>query len=107
MEAADDEESKIDRHIAGLMAVIMDHLSRCGRLVFSDLLIYMDCLSLLLDADGFSEEEIRELYPIIAHSIVELYPGHIKSSPDCAPFKNSPHESILEKMASSRADCRG
>mgnify|MGYP007025275340 CR=1 FL=1 len=41
----------------------MDHLARCGRLIFGDLLIYMDCFSLLLEGDGFvrdiGEDEVE------------------------------------------------
>lgn len=95
MGAAVESETRLDTHIAGLMAVVMDHLARCGRLIFGDLLIYMDCFSLLLEADGFSDEEIREIYPRITRTIVELYPNHIFNTADLSPFKGSHFDFVL------------
>lgn len=88
-------ESRLDIHIAGLMAVVMDHLARCGRLIFGDLLIYMDCFSLLLEADGFSDDEIREIYPRVTRTIVELYPNYIFNTADLSPFKGSHFDFVL------------
>ena len=95
MEAAGVQNSLLDVHIAGLMAVVMDHLARCGRLIFGDLLIYMDCFSLLLEADGFSDDEIREIYPRVTRTIVELYPDHIFNTMDLSPFKGSHFDFVL------------
>lgn len=95
MGAAGKNESRLDTHIAGLMAVVMDHLARCGRLIFGDLLIYMDCFSLLLEADGFSETEIREIYPRVTRTIVELYPNYIFNTADLSPFKGSHFDFVL------------
>ena len=72
MEAAGLQATSLDAHIAGLMAVIMDHLVRCGRLIFGDLLIYMDCFSLLLEADGFSDILIKFSTPWIYHHSKEV-----------------------------------
>ena len=74
-----ESESPMDTHIGGLMAVVMDHLSRDKTITYGELLIYVDCFSLLLKGAGFEEKEIRKLYPRIVNSIVELYPDHITS----------------------------
>lgn len=74
-----ESESPMDTHIGGLMAVVMDHLSRDNTITYGELLIYVDCFSLLLKGAGFEEKEIRKLYPRIVNSIVELYPDHITS----------------------------
>ena len=95
MSTAGVNETRLDTHIAGLMAVVMDHLARCGRLIFGDLLIYMDCFSLLLEADGFSDEEIREIYPRVTRTIVELYPDYIFNTVDLSPFKGSHLDVVL------------
>lgn len=95
MEAAGKQDTLLDVHIAGLMAVVMDHLARCGRLIFGDLLIYMDCFSLLLEADGFSKEEIKETYPRVTRTIVELYPDYVFNSADLSPFKGSHLDFVL------------
>lgn len=99
MDLADADALPVDRHIAGLMAVVMDHLSRCGRLIFGDLLIYMDCFSLLLEADGFPEEEIRKIYPRITRTIVDLYPDYVFNTADLSHFNGSHFDRILNGLA--------
>jgi len=89
------ENSLLDVHIAGLMAAVMNHLSRCGRLIFGDLLIYMDCFSLLFEADGFPESKIREIYPRVTRTIVELYPDYIFNTADLSRFKGSHFDFVL------------
>ena len=74
----DDFESTIDKHVGGLMAVIMDHISRTHTLDYSQLLNYIDCFSLLLKSAGFDSEEIQAIYPRIFSTINDLYPNQIK-----------------------------
>lgn len=99
MDNTSSEDNILDIHIAGLMAVVMDHLSRCGRLIFGDLLIYMDCFSYLLSADGFSDDEIKRMYPRVTRTIVELYPNYIKNTADLSPFKGSHFDFVLANVA--------
>ena len=73
-------ESDLDLHIGGLMAVVMDHFSRNNRIEFGDLLIYVDCFSLLLKADGYDGEEIRTIYPRVTKTIVDLYPDYVDNT---------------------------
>ncbi len=74
-------DTELDRHIGGLMAVVMNHLSRKKKISFGDLLIYIDCFSLLLKAAGFDHDEIHSMYPLITQTILELYPKHIANVP--------------------------
>lgn len=90
---------KLNLHIGGLMVSVMDHLSYCGRLIFGDLLIYVDCFAYLLIADGFSEDEILQIYPKITKTIVDFYPESIKSTIDLSPFNQSPIYLILCELA--------
>ena len=90
--------SKTDAHIAGLMAAVMDHINRCGRLIFGDLLIYMDVFSHLLVADGYSESAVRSMYPRVLRSIAELYPQYIKNTADLSQFKGSVYDIILASL---------
>ena len=102
MSAAGVCDTRLDAHVAGLMAVVMDHLARCGRLIFGDLLIYMDCFSLLLEADGFPEAEIRDIYPRVTRTIVELYPDYIFNTVDLSPFKGSHFDFVLFNVSHQR-----
>lgn len=74
---SEDAANELEVHIGGLMAVVMDHLSRQSTIKFGDLLIYIDCFSLLLKGAGFPAEEIRDIYPRVAKTITELYPDNI------------------------------
>ncbi len=101
MEAAGKQSSLLDLHEIGLMTVIMDHLARCGRLIFGDLLIYIDCFCLLLEADNFSDKEIRKIYPKITRTIVEQYPDYIFNTVDLSPFKGSHFDFVLFNVSQS------
>lgn len=70
-------DTDLDRHIGGLMAVVMEHFSRKKKIDFGDLLMYVDCFSLLLKAADFDHEEIRLMYPRITQTIMDLYPDYI------------------------------
>lgn len=98
MERVGVQETLLDVHIGGLMAIIMEHLARCNRMIFGDLLIYMDCFSLLLEADGFAEDEIRLIYPRVVRSIVDLYPDRVFNTFDLTPFKNSHFDLLLTNL---------
>lgn len=95
IKGAGDTGSRLDAHIGGLMAAVMHHITRCGRLIFGDLLIYMDCFALLLEADGFSEAEIRQNYIRVCRTIVQLYGDHVLNTVNLAPLKDTPLYLIL------------
>ena len=80
MSKMNEAETELDRHIGGLMAVVMEHLGRNKEILFGDLLLYIDCFSLLLKAAGFKNDEIREIYPRVTKTIVDLYPGYVNSA---------------------------
>ena len=93
-----EEDTDLDRHIGGLMAVVMDHLSRNKKIVFGDLLLYIDCFSLLLKSAGFSSSEIKDIYPRVTRSIVDLYPDYIDSNEDGEPFSSCRTKETLQKI---------
>lgn len=72
-------DTELDRHIGALMAVVMDHFSRNRTIAFGDLLIYVDCFSLLLRAAGYNDTEIHKIYPRVTNTIIELYSNHIEN----------------------------
>lgn len=91
-----DAESELDRHIGALMAVVMDHFSRHDKILFGDLLIYVDCFSLLLKGAGVASEEIKAIYPRITKTIADLYPDHIENTSFGDSFSGSHSQKILE-----------
>ena len=77
MSKIQDSGNQIDIHIGGLMAVVMDHLSRNKTITIGELLKYVDCFSLLLKGAGFDEKEIYKIYPRVIQTIKELYSNYI------------------------------
>lgn len=98
MSKIEEAETELDRHIGGLMAVVMDHFSRHQRIIFGDLLIYIDCFSLLLKAAGFESDEIRNIYPRVAKSIIDLYPAYVYNSAEGSLFSDSHTNEILDEL---------
>ena len=94
-------DTDLDRHIGGLMAVVMEHLSRQKKIVFGELLIYTDCFSLLLKAGGFDSDEIRNIYPRVTKTIVDLYPDFVNCGTEDNPFTESHTNKILNNLASN------
>jgi hypothetical protein len=62
------------------------------------MLLYVDCFTLLLKADGFDENMIRKSYPAVVYNIVEVYDQFIKDQYTLQPFKNSPLYKTLLKL---------
>lgn len=93
-----EDETLLDIHILGLKSAIMDQLCKYNRLIFRDLLLYVDCFSYLLKADGFEEGEIRKLYPKITREIVEMYPNNIFNSQDLSRFKGCHFDFVLYNL---------
>ncbi len=64
--------TKIERYKDGLLKIVDEHIVRCGRLLFCDLLMYVDCLSYLCYAsDLMTEEQIVDNYPSWAKFVVD------------------------------------
>ena len=83
----------------GLITVVSAHINRCGRLLFQDLLLYMDCFAYLLKATGYADSEIKRVYPIIAKQIVDLTSQYVKDSHTLIPFQATNIYKILCRLA--------
>lgn len=93
------EYSKIDRYKSGLISVVREHIDRCGRLIFGDLLIYVDCFSHILKADGYADIEIQLLYPTITKMIADAFPESVKTDSDLSQFNESSMYTILSNLS--------
>lgn len=90
--------STIDRYKKGLLAQVDEHISRSGRLLFPDLLMYVDCLAYLCYAsDLMTEEQIIRNYASWVKYIVDNRKSYIKSSTrwGIGEFVGSQNESDL------------
>lgn len=63
---------KMERYKEGLLKIVDEHITRCGRVLFCDLLMYVDCLAYLCYAsDLMTEEQIVSNYAHWAKYVVD------------------------------------
>lgn len=75
------KSSKIDRYKDGLLKTVDAHISRCGRILFCDLLMYVDCLAYLCYAsDLMTEKQILVNYAFWVKFIVDSRRSSLMSS---------------------------
>lgn len=79
--------------------VMIDHINRCGRLLFQDMLLYMDCFSYLLKSVGYADLEIKSIYPKIVKQIVDVAKNYVKDSHTLLPFHVTNIYQILSRLA--------
>ena len=73
--------AKIDRYKDGLLKIVDEHINRCGRLLFCDLLMYVDCLAYLCYAsDLMTEGQIQQNYASWTKYIVDKRKNYIQCS---------------------------
>ena len=90
---------KIDRYKDGLLKLVDAHIARCGRLLFCDLLMYIDCLAYLCYAsDLMTESQILQNYASWAKLIVDNRKNPILCSTrwGAVSFINSENERDLK-----------
>ena len=63
----------VDSWCDGLDLVLSSHVSRCGRIFYEDLLVYVDCLAHIWKAQGEQAHMIKVHYPIIVAKFVDKY----------------------------------
>lgn len=75
------KSTKIDRYKDGLLKTVDAHISRCGRILFCDLLMYVDCLAYLCYAsDLMTEQQINSNYPSWVKFVVDSRKSSVMSS---------------------------
>lgn len=71
----------MDRFKDGLLKIVEEHIARCGRVLFCDLLMYVDCLAYLCYAsDLMTEEQILENYASWAKYVVDRKKANVYCS---------------------------
>lgn len=96
-------DSRLDVHLYALQNIVESHLRRCGRLIYNDMLIYVDCFALLLKADGFSTSMINDAYPVIVYNLVEACGQFVKDQFTLQPFKGTLlYRNLLEYLQNNK-----
>lgn len=67
---ANEQSSMHESFIAGLMASVMEHQARAGKLTMKDYLLHMDTFSYLINACGVSADQVVRMYPKVLESVI-------------------------------------
>ena len=71
-----EQSSMHEAFIAGLMASVMEHKSRSGKLSMKDYLLHMDSFSYLVNAFGVSADQVTRIYPKVLESVILAIENH-------------------------------
>lgn len=66
---AKEQSTLHEAFIAGLLASVMEHIARSGKLSQKEYLLHLDAFSYLVNASGISENQVITMYPNILKSI--------------------------------------
>lgn len=91
--------NKWDVYRDALFKVIIAHINRFNRLIFNDLLVYMDIFSYFLYADGMSENDIKTLYPCLVNQAVNCFLKYMKDARTLLPLSQTDIVEIVEKLS--------
>lgn len=67
---ANEQSSMHESFIAGLMASVMEHQARTGKMTMKDYLLHMDAFSYLINACGVSNDQVIRMYPKVLESVI-------------------------------------
>lgn len=87
--ASRSSEEGVDALVDGLIAVINAHIARCGRLIFGDLMIYIDCWVHILRGAGISDQDARDYYSVELGILLSIFLPHIKDDATLVPFSET------------------
>lgn len=90
--------NKWDIYMDALASIVEMHTNRCGRLLFNDLLIYIDIFSYFLFADGINEENIKANYPRFTYQFLIKIPNYLKDSVTLQPLTTSYMASVIKNL---------
>lgn len=89
IEASRSSQEGVDALLDGLTSVIKAHIARCGRLIFGDLMIYIDCWAHILKGGGVSDQNVRDYYSVGLGILISGFLPHIKDDSTLAAFSET------------------
>lgn len=87
--ASRSSQEGVDALVDGLIAVVKAHIAKCGRLIFGDLMIYIDCWAHILKGRGTSDQDVKDYYSVGLGILVSRFLPHIKDDSTLAPFSGT------------------
>lgn len=93
-----DSNNKWEIYMDALARLVTTHVSQHGRLIFNDLLTYIDIFSYFLFADGIDEDNIKTNYPRFTYQFLIKMPNYLKDSATLQPLTNTCMASIIKEL---------
>lgn len=91
--------NKWDVYMSSMDDLIARHIGRCGRILFNDLLIYIDLFCYFLYADGVNEDSIKLNYPRFVNQYLINASNYLKDSYTQMPLENTQFADIIKRLA--------
>ena len=93
------EKDIIEKNIGALTFIVMDSTINNHTITFYELLTYMDCFSMMLNEQGFSEDKIRNLYlPVVKALLFNFKDKIIDTETGREFFSTLKYEKIINLM---------
>lgn len=89
---------KIRVYLDAFDRLLVEHVNRCGRLIFNDFLIYLDILSYFLYADNVSEYEVKLNYPRFAFKYLNTLKDKLKDTWTLLPLAQTNMAEIIKRL---------
>lgn len=93
-----DSNNKWEIYMDALACLVTAHVNQHGRLIFNDLLTYIDVFSYFLFADGIDEDNIKTNYPRFTYQFLIKMPNYLKDSATLQPLTNTNMASIIKEL---------
>lgn len=97
--AEQSSQTGMDAITDGILGIIKAHIQRCGRLIFGDLLIYVDCFVHIIRAAGVKEDVLKEFYMVELSHLVRVFLPYIKDDMTLIPFEQTHSYEVLMEQA--------
>lgn len=83
-----------------LEKIVVDHVNKHGRLVFIDLLMYVDvmCYFLFADKGPTAEDDIRKYYPTYVMFVINGLGEYVRDSWTLRPIQEAPMYNIIKEL---------
>lgn len=89
---------RIQVYLDAFDRLLVEHVNRCGRLIFNDFLIYLDILCYFLYADNVSEYEIKLNYPRFAFKYLNTFKDRLKDSWTLLPLAQTNMAETIKRL---------
>lgn len=95
--ANNSSQGGIDAISEALHYVLASHIHRCGRLIFGDLMIYVDCCAHIIKSAGAPISDVEQYYSIFLGVSLKTFSDYIKDEVTLIPFVQTKRYELFKK----------